>query len=264
MALFLLCQPCRPCQWSQGTGWGRPENQPASQLGSAWLRGGHRRGHGGLRYGTNALGVPWAQCLFPTPLRWVPTSGCPSGTLTTSGGGQFHLWLITRKGFLFTLCWDSRVVPRLLSLLAPKPEPHSPIIPAPGRASSCLFLPLLSPKSIHPAWARASLEKNNVASSLPACNLRQRLSSPTSAALTPLLPQLRGLSTPSHSRGYHASHLCGCPCTSSARPAFLHPSRPSCDVIPSLNPSGLVALLRFCSSQPLRQSGGESVAVNVS
>lgn len=192
--------------------------------------------------------------------------GCPSGTLTTSRGGQFHLWLITRKGFFFTLCWDSRVVRRLLPLPAPKPAPHSPIIPAPGRASSCLFLPLSSPESIHPAWARASLEKNNVASWLPPCNLRQRLSSPTSAALTPLLPQLRALSTPSHSRGYHASRLCGCPRTS-AWPAFLHPCRPSCDVIPSLNPSGLVALLRFCqdhSSQPLRQSGGGSVAVNVS
>lgn len=172
-----------------------------------------------------------------------------------------------RKGFFFTLCWDSRVVPRLLPLPAPKPAPHSPIIPAPGHAYSCLFLPLSSPKSIHPARARASLEKNNVASLLPACNLRQRLSSPISAALTPLLPQLRALSTPSHSRGYHAARLRGCPRSSSARPTFLHPSRPSCDVIPSLNPSGLVALLRFCqdhASQPPRQSGGRSVAVNVS
>lgn len=198
----------------------------------------------------------WAQCLFPTPLRWVPTSGCTFGTLTTSGGGRFHLRLITRKGFFFTLCWDARVVPMLPPLLAPKPAPHSPVIPAPGHASSCLFLPLLSPKSIHPAWARASLEKNNVASSLPACNLRQRLSSPTSAALTPLLPQLRTLSTPSHSRGFHASRLFGCPRTSSAPPGFLPPSMPSCDVIPSLKPSGLAALLRLCQdhSKPTPQT----------
>lgn len=131
--------PSMPVEPGHRLGQGRrSEDRPASHLGSPWL---------GVMGALDMVLILWPA---PTSVRWVPTSGRTSGALTTSGGGRFHLWLIIRKGFFFTLCWNPRVVPMLLPpTLGPKPAPRSPNIPAPAQASSCLFLaPQIHPLSL--------------------------------------------------------------------------------------------------------------------
>lgn len=137
------------------------------------------------------------------------------------------------------------VIPMPLALHGTQAYTCTRKIPVSAQTSSCLFLPLLSPKSIYSAWARASSEKGNVAASLLAYNLARRLPRLKSEQcwLSHLLPPLRTFTIHLHSYEFHASCLFGCPATSSAQSALLCLPRSICDIISSLKPSLLAILL---------------------
>lgn len=189
--------PSMPVEPGHRLGEGRrPENQPASQLGSACLRSGHRQGSWGPQV--------WYQCLGsslgPMP---VPHTFKVGAHLGLHIWNAHHLW---RWPVSSSVNYEERFL--LHTVLGLQGCPQAPAPPGTQACTSLpyhpcprprLILPLPSPlvSQIHPpSLGQGKQEKNNVASSLPACNLRQRLSSPSSAALTPLPPQLRALSTP--------------------------------------------------------------------